>query len=320
MNKYRYTSIDLSRLFFSFCVVLIHVPILGSSYMTPILRCAVPFFYIVSGYFLFDDDSNQLKRKLRKNIYKWFFLYIKSFLVITLISCFLHLYYNQTIEIDLNSILEIISGQGTCKSLDVIKIGEYNYGLYVLWFLLSGCYVFIYYYYFYKLLYGKLYYIAILFICILSVLFEITGIKLPKVLSLALPFITIGIGIKKFENQINRFGRFSFFMLSLILCYIEWGIFRYFQLSGEYYFITPYLASVIFLLILNFKVENCIFTKLSNIGNTHTLYIYIYHRCVYLFLIIFWDRIILPFAALLCFVVTLLLSIFISKLCVRLKI
>ncbi len=158
MVKQRNIGVDLCRFFFAFCVVLIHVPMHGQSLLTPIFRCAVPFFYIVSGYFLYDSDEIRLKNKMLKNAIKWMLLYIKYFVIITIISIAVHIYLEQPISFNLDSVLEILSGQGVCKSLDVVQYEGESLGMYVLWFLVSGGYVFFFYFFCNKLLRFKYYY------------------------------------------------------------------------------------------------------------------------------------------------------------------
>lgn len=45
--------IEYARYLFAFSVVCLHVPLgYGSSVIIPFARCAVPFFYMIMGYFL----------------------------------------------------------------------------------------------------------------------------------------------------------------------------------------------------------------------------------------------------------------------------
>lgn len=319
MYSRRYTGIDFFRLFFAFCVVLIHVPFFGQAYLTPIFRCAVPFFYIVSGYFLYNQDTTILQSKLLNNAKEWLLLYLKYFLIITLISVSFHLYYGQHINMSCHSFLEIIGGQGTCSSLDIIRIGNSQYGLYVLWFLLSGSYVFLFYYFCHRLLNYKFFYLLVLCSCIVMVFFEIHGVSLPRVISMSLPFITLGFGIRKYRDQVSRFGNIFYIVLFLILSYIEWIVCRHIGVSLEYYCFTPLLSCAIFLFALNLNFTSPLFCSLATLGKKHSLYIYIYHRCVFLILIIVLGNWIKPYAALMCFMLTLLFSVINDILMARLK-
>ena len=61
-------SIDILRLLLSFAVVVIHVHS-GKwyDYVDPICRLAVPVFFIISGYFIYDEGIN---KKVRKGLAK----------------------------------------------------------------------------------------------------------------------------------------------------------------------------------------------------------------------------------------------------------
>lgn len=78
-------SIDYAKLFFAFCIVFIHTDILGGNdnyigYITcqGLLRVAVPFYFIASGYFFFST--------LQKNkSSKWLYQNIKIYLIWTIL-------------------------------------------------------------------------------------------------------------------------------------------------------------------------------------------------------------------------------------------
>lgn len=69
MNN-RISSFDFGRFFFSICVVFIHIPFAHSSAFMPIFRCAVPFFYMLTGYFLASDNLSEYidKKRIKKSM------------------------------------------------------------------------------------------------------------------------------------------------------------------------------------------------------------------------------------------------------------
>ncbi len=139
--------------------------------------------------------------------------------------------------------------------------------------------------------------------------------RIPRILSLSLPFITIGIGLKKYENDLNNLPKITPLVICIVLSYIEWLIFRYYNVISEIYFLTPplFLLCFVTLQALNFNINSSFFNTLSIVGEKHSLFIYIYHRCIYLFLVLIFGFSILPFAAIICFFLTALISILISK-------
>jgi len=68
----RNALMDTLRLEVALFVVLLHAPLPGAfgENIKPILRCAVPFFFMVSGYWLFDEDPARMQARLAKQAKK----------------------------------------------------------------------------------------------------------------------------------------------------------------------------------------------------------------------------------------------------------
>ena len=64
----RNALLDTLRLAAAFFVVVLHAPLPGAfgEAVKPILRCAVPFFFMVSGYFLSGSGVNRMRERLGK--------------------------------------------------------------------------------------------------------------------------------------------------------------------------------------------------------------------------------------------------------------
>ena len=64
----RNALMDTLRLAVSFFVVVLHAPLPGGvgEAIKPVLRCAVPFFFMVSGWWLADNDMGRIKMRLDK--------------------------------------------------------------------------------------------------------------------------------------------------------------------------------------------------------------------------------------------------------------
>jgi len=71
---------DTLRLLASFFVVLLHAPLPGGfgEAAKPVLRCAVPFFFMVSGWWLAGNDMARVKARLNKQARRMFFLLVIS--------------------------------------------------------------------------------------------------------------------------------------------------------------------------------------------------------------------------------------------------
>ena len=82
MKKQRNYSLDLLKFISSFLIVCIHFKISGETgkLITIIGRFAVPVFFMVSGYYSYNDDEHHIKNKI---------LNIKYIKIIFLCICYL---------------------------------------------------------------------------------------------------------------------------------------------------------------------------------------------------------------------------------------
>ena len=76
----RIHSIDFMRIIMAFLVVTIHFPFAGKAGQVFITysKVAVPFFFMVCGYFLFRDDSKEMMTRLIKQTKRMLLLYVTS--------------------------------------------------------------------------------------------------------------------------------------------------------------------------------------------------------------------------------------------------
>lgn len=131
--------IDYARYVFAFLVVCIHVPLThgGIIYM-PLARCAVPFFYLVTGYFLsISMEEGNTEGKIRKVCVKWLKLYGKYIALFLLISFILDACFHQMERwTSTDSLWLLLSGSP--PFIDQHVWNGHIYGISTLWFLYCG--------------------------------------------------------------------------------------------------------------------------------------------------------------------------------------
>lgn len=140
MNKEkRNPLIDYARYVFAFLIVCIHVPLAhgGTLYM-PLARCAVPFFYLVTGYFLsISMEDGNAEYKMRKICVKWLKLYGKYIVLFLLISVVLDTCFHQMeCWTSIDSQWMLLSGNP--PFIDQHVWNGHIYGISTLWFLYCG--------------------------------------------------------------------------------------------------------------------------------------------------------------------------------------
>lgn len=268
----RYILIDAMRLLFAFCVVLIHIPMKGGSCLELIYRCAVPFFYVVTGYFVFRPDN--IGDSFLRTSKKWFLLFIKYFIIITIFSILLHIILMQSLHVDIQDFIDLIV-LGNIKSLDEIQIHDISCGLYVHWFLLGGAYAFIVLYVIKNYLSKKWFYITILCLYVICLYLVINDVRIPRWVYLSIPYVTLGFYIRNNQTKLQTICCNNRLKIVIFLfAFAEWIIFKATGVKSECYFLTPLLVSILFLGCLTDKNNNIV-SFLSEMGTKHTLNIYI---------------------------------------------
>ena len=222
MNKMkRNPVIEYARWVFSFLVVCIHVPLAhgGMLYM-PLARCAVPFFYLVTGYFLAKSMGGEVVgEKILKSSRKWFMLWAKYTIIFLLISLFLDFFLSQFDSWTLMDTKQMLRA-GVCPFIDQHGWDGRIYGISTLWFLYCGFIVLC-------LLYAlKKYIFTIYFLIIVAVLqvLAITAVYLEWTRWLffysSLPFLYYGMWIGH-----NGKKQFPFSLSAKQLAYLSFALF-----------------------------------------------------------------------------------------------
>lgn len=65
-------SFDILKLFLALLVVFIHIHVPWRDSILPLTRCAVPCFFMISGYFLYTADKEKMRQRVRNGIRRMF--------------------------------------------------------------------------------------------------------------------------------------------------------------------------------------------------------------------------------------------------------
>lgn len=270
-NAKRYYGIDLLKLILSILVILIHIPpswesIYYSIYIKPALtRFAVPCFFIISGWFLFGNNSSV--RAIKS---------LKRLIPITLFS---------------SVVFYIINGLPKLYKWDIQNLILYNstdqFG-YHLWYLYAFLYVLIAVAAFNNRIWKIGFYLLPLLLCTELCLGKYSNIVFGRAfpviycrnfLVTGFTYVLLGGLLKKFELQLNRK-----ILLVLILFFAFSTIFEKYVLlqlgleaPRESYISTPCLAIAVFLFFKDLIIGE---SRLTEIGNKYSLWIYIIHPAI----------------------------------------
>lgn len=284
LQSNRIYSVDFMRAICAFFVVCIHGLGMNRELFIPITRIAVPFFFIVSGYFIVGNKENSGKEvKQRNKLFKYFILFSLLYIVWDLIR------YGTIFDLP-----------GTTRSSSVleyiVKFVVFNCAFYGehLWFIIANVYVLVIYQIMKKINMidnNKLNIIIISLLFVINLIFGsysglffnkgISGLLTRNFLLTGLPFFLIGVYFKKNEENIKA----NTFIMILGIIFSILSIL-------EYHFIKEYLYSysteicittiIGCILIFSYCISNK--QKFRNyiayIGSEYSLTIYVIHPIV----------------------------------------
>lgn len=281
--KKQYDLLNAIKIVAAFFVVCIHVsfPKTVGSIVIGFARFAVPFFFMISGFFSYYEDKSLLECKYKRKIMHLLKLFSGSVV--------LYFFYNSFVQIVNNSFLEYVENIFSFNSFAELLIFNNVRVTEALWFIPALIYVYVVFYVIEKKkITNKMYFlIPVLFLIgvILREMLEFIP-NLPGIFSksylyrnflfVGIPFFMLGHYIRVNEKKLSdKFSDFALVTLMIIgsaqavLCNI-------FHASKSVYVGT--LVAVFALFVFAVKNEDKInLPFLSKLGARYSLYVYIFH-------------------------------------------
>lgn len=277
MNERNY-SIDILKFSCAVLVIFLHTNSNFQEITLPFTRCAVPCFFIISGYLLF-GKNNISQDRLNRNLTH-----------VAKISLWSTLFF--IVWTEFKNIVEL----GTIFIPSYIDIVEWivfndNPFAFHLWYLFAYMYVLLIislvnkydkwkllYWFTPVLLFGDL---VLGKYSLLIWRYEPNFLLARNFLFVGLPYFTLGTIIKRFVDQDFVFKKRYLLLVGIILFTVTTYGEKFFLTSvdmfatRDHYLSTTFLALCIFLLSLSFKTGHK--STISILGEKYSLYIYIFH-------------------------------------------
>lgn len=278
-------SLYTLKFFCALFVVFIHVLFAGRVLFIPIMRIAVPCFYIISGYFLIDDNGFLKTEKARIQLLK--------LLKISVITNVLHLLIESFIQKNSNfsfgNVLRLIF-YGDSISIHLWFITAYIEVLLLILFSKKRI----------NSLISFKSFPVIIFCLLASLLLGRYSFVLGRsfdplwyrnCFTIAIPFMFCGALIHKKQKLLVKAGitkmAMLFFVLCLVLSYGEYFIQSLFPsvfIGGDLNITNIPLSIILFYLCIIYK--DLQIPLLTTIGKKHSTFIYLFH---YLVINLFWH-------------------------------
>lgn len=305
--------IEWARYFFAFLVVCIHVPMKGYFLLFPIARCAVPFFYLVTGYFLFRNDTENQNVVIRRSIGKWGRLWVLYTIIFFIISLTLDVVMGQIGAWTIADTLKLLS-TGTCPFVDQHTWHGKVYGILTTWFLYDGMLAL-------ALIYALRHWLhkgIILVVILIGQIVSLAVVRIGDVhlglFAQSLPFLYYGYLVARHKQRLFAlFGSLGA-VRNILICLavyavsvVEWNV-----IKNDIPFATIPLSLLGFSLLMTFSAymeKGLINISLPpHVHSIYTLDIYLWHRLVFYGLSVL-DFQFYKFSALIVFLITLLIAV-----------
>lgn len=268
-------SIDILKTICCFLIIIIHISWNFKEEILPLTRCAVPCFFMISGFFLYQKDGIDLC-KIKHTI--------KHILYVTLWASLLFFLWCEYTNIACNNCFFIPPIRSICSWL---VCNNYPFS-YHLWYLYAYIYVLLLILFVEKYKKWNYLFLSIPILLSANVVFYFLpffNIHFPlpiyrNFLFIGLPFFALGSLIKKNFNLIP-IGKSSVLIVALLILNLSTLLEAMFLTNHgqnpnrEIYLSTPFLSIFMFLLFLSIKVPRP--NWLAKIGKRDSLWIYILH-------------------------------------------
>ena len=277
--------IDVARFFFAWLVVVIHVPMHGGLYLLPLARCAVPFFFVTAGFFCYSDDEMKFQNNLKKNFKKWILLWLKYSCCLFFLSIMLNTFLGVDVFFSFKDVARFVL-EGSCSMNDVVCFNEKIYGINTLWFLYSGSLAFAFFYLLRYVMFRRLFVALIICLFLISTKLNYYENTVPRFFSLGIPFVFMGICLRKYQFSPKKIFAFvSFLLLFVVVSYIEFFI--NLKMCGRHdiqcFWSAPFLIASLFCVLLFLQK---MFPINKRVPAILTLDVYVWHRLVWLVFVI----------------------------------
>ena len=276
VNAQRNHTLELLKLFASYMVVFIHVLFYGKMgiVVDALARFAVPFFFLVSGYYSYKIPLEKIKKRIKKLLV----LLITSAVCYTIFEIVKLLKYNpDELVVFLNKYTDI----GTYLNLLAFNVPVSSGHL---WYFLAIIYVYIIFYFVTKFhIKAHVIFITSLFLLLLHVILgeglSVFGIITPipyvrNFLLMGVPFFALGLFVNKHQDKLEKLPNYMVFVFALIGIF-EAIISRFLFGANELYIGSLFILAAIV----------CVFIKCANVKSPTFLtalegcstYIFIFH-------------------------------------------
>lgn len=318
--KQRFKGLDILKCIACFLVICIHCPFPSEfgKYFNSISRCAVPIFFMITGFFYYKTIDNKNENK---QIIKVLKLCIVSNVIYMIFNILCTIYSGE-------SIINLLKSTFSIKNIFEFLLLNNSPIAGHLWYLGALLYVLIIFKIFNKYNKVKILYIITPFLLICDLVFgkyslliihnEVPIIILRNFLFVGIPYFCIGNYIRNIYDRVNKLSYSTNLILVfvfLVTSILERAILVHFNINAtrDHYISTTLFSISLFLLFVRCKDDpnGNIINYFMKIGREYSTIIYIIHPMVITILGILFKDILLYnyFAPIIVFIFSIIICI-----------
>jgi len=286
MQKKQYELLNALKIIAAFFVVAIHVHFPGDfgRAFIAVARFAVPFFFMVSGFFSYYENKDVLNEKYKRKIKHLVTIFTGSFV--------LYLIYGLLISIVNGNLGDYISHKFSIVAFVEFFVFNHPRVMEALWFLPALCYATLVFFFFEKKgITKKMYFLIPVLFLAGVVLREIPEFvtDTPSLFSksylcrnwlfVGLPFFMTGHFIRANEEKLTRKYSDISLIIIMLVSTIEAIAVELFHTQKSLYIGTFFAVTALFIFALK-KEGKVKADKLAFLGAEYSLYVYIFHIMV----------------------------------------
>lgn len=274
----RLYNFDSLKMVCAILIVFLHVHTPYQEYILPLTRCAVPCFFIISGFLIYSDDKTYFEKRLKRGIKRITGILIWSTVVFMVVKFIFAIHDNDFKFLSLRAFVDFILFNENPFGFHLWYIGAYLYTLIIVLVFSKNNKM--------EYIYWAIPILLLIDLCLgkYSIVLwhrEFPVIMVRNFLCVGIPYFSIGLLLSRWNKYFNKIINLRILTLGVILFSISSIIENRtlinigMNATRDHYISTTFLAVSLFLLFTAYKQESP--NLLSRMGEKDSLYIYIFH-------------------------------------------
>lgn len=275
----RLHNFDSLKMVCAILIIFLHVHTPYQEYILPLTRCAVPCFFIISGFLIYSDDKNNFEKRLKRGSKRIIGILIWSTAVFMIVKFIFAIHNNDLSFLNWRALRNFILFNENPFGFHLWYLGAYLYTLIIVLIFSKKNKI--------KYIYWGVPFLLLVDLCLgkYSIVLwhkEFPYIIVRNFLCVGIPYFSIGMFLSQKNEYLNK--------ISILKKLTSWGVILFSILSitenrilinigknatRDHYISTTFLAVSLFLLFSTIKQRRS--NLLSRIGEKYSLYIYIFH-------------------------------------------